>query len=368
MGRPDRLGTTRLSGELRRMDQRDTAFFRRKVRQGAGGLPHAGSDGGDPLQRVFFGGARPANCVNELLAGAVDGPVRPVPTDMGTPEAAAAHVLEAARFFGADLAGVAPLHAAFAYHTAGHENGAAADRAGQPIELTHGWAVAMAFEMDYRRIASSPSFIDAAEVGWGYARAAMTAVSLAAYLRELGYPARAHVVRDEQVLHIPLAVLAGLGELARNGLLITARYGPRVRLATVTTDLPLAPSRPMDLGVRRFCGVCLKCAAACPSRSVPSGAPVILRGAEKWAVAGDTCLDFWHAAPDRWCNCSVCIKVCPWNKPDSWWHALAAALVGVLPWAARPLVWLDDLLFGRNPRPRIRWLGYDNRPGHDADR
>lgn len=41
---------------------------------------------------------------------------------------------------------------------------------------------------------------------------------------------------------------AGLGELSRVGYLITKAFGPRVRLAAVTTNMPLVPDKPVDLG------------------------------------------------------------------------------------------------------------------------
>jgi hypothetical protein len=352
----------------RPLDQRDNAFWRAK--HGRALTPRAATchqppvergESIDPLQRVFFGEARRGNCMNELLAGAVDGPIRPQRHGFSSPEAAAKHVRELARYLGADLVGIAEVNRGFIYTHVGHESGAASERAGEPICLGHRYAIVMAFAMDYRLISASPSYIDSAEVGRGYVRAGMTAVWLAAYLRELGWPGRAHTVRNEQVLQVPLAVQAGLGELGRNGFLVTAKYGPRVRLSTVTTTLPLQPDGPVDLGIESFCRVCLKCSHCCPSQSIPAGGQELVRGARKWRVNGDTCLAFWGSAPARWCNCNVCIKVCPWNKPDTWWHGLAAAAVRRAGWLARPMVWVDDLLYGRNPRPRVRFLGYDNR-------
>ena len=361
------IGTTPVRQPIGRVDQRNNAFYRRKYAPGSSlpggtGQPPApaGSEPADALQRVFFGERRRANCLNETFAGAVDGPVRPVTHRFASPDAAARHIESAARFFGADMVGIAVLENSFIYTHAGHESGAAAVRAGTPVELSHRYAVVVAVEMDYRLIASSPSFIDAAEVGRGYLRAGFTAVTLAAYIRELGWPARAHTVRDEQVLHVPLAVLAGLGELGRNGFLVTAKYGPRVRLATVTTDLPLTPAGPVDIGVSRFCQACLKCARCCPSQSIPAGEREWVGGVLKWPVDGDSCLAFWESAPDRWCNCNNCIKVCPWNKPDTWWHRAAAGAARRWPALAGPLVWLDDRLYGRNPRPHVTFLDYDN--------
>jgi len=352
-----------MGGADRQVDQRDNAFWRRKHGESPVALPPP-PDGAfepqDPLQRIFFGERRRANCVNEIIAGNVEGPVRPQRHDFANEQSASEHIRQVARYLGADLVGIAPVDPAYVYSHAGHESGASSDAAGTPIALPHCYAIVMGFAMDYRLISSSPSYIDAAEVGRAYVKAGQTAIALAAYLRELGWPARAHTVRNEQVLQVPLAVAAGLGELGRNGFLITARYGPRLRLSTVTTDLPMQPDRPVDLGVEAFCRVCLKCSHCCPSHSIPAGEPTQVRGVTKWAINGDDCLAFWEAAPTHWCNCNVCIKVCPWNKPDTWWHGLAATAVRRAPWLAKPLVWIDDLIYGRNPRPHVRFLDYDS--------
>jgi len=44
---------------------------------------------------------------------------------------------------------------------------------------------------------------------------------------------------NDTALSIPLAIDAGLGELGRNGLLITAEYGYCIRLCKIFTNLPL---------------------------------------------------------------------------------------------------------------------------------
>jgi epoxyqueuosine reductase len=57
-----------------------------------------------------------------------------------------------------------------------------------------------------------------------------------------------------------MAVDAGLGELGRNGQLLTRNCGPRVRLSKVFTNLPLIPDKPIDIGVQNFCEECALCA------------------------------------------------------------------------------------------------------------
>jgi epoxyqueuosine reductase QueG len=84
------------------------------------------------------------------------------------------------------------------------------------------------------------------------------APSMARFIQELGYHAMPS--GNDTALSIPMAVDAGLGELGRNGILITPKYGPRVRLCKVFTDLPLVHDKPVDLGVQAFCEICKKCA------------------------------------------------------------------------------------------------------------
>ena len=72
-----------------------------------------------------------------------------------------------------------------------------------------------------------------------------------------------------------MAVDAGLGELGRNGLLISSGFGPRIRISKVLTDLPLVPDQPVDLGVRKMCEVCGKCAKACPGQAISRDEPTM---------------------------------------------------------------------------------------------
>jgi len=65
------------------------------------------------------------------------------------------------------------------------------------------------------------------------------------------------------------ATLTGVGEVSRQGLYtLTLEYGTIGRLHNYTTDLPLAPTKPIDAGIYRFCRSCHKCANHCPSGSI----------------------------------------------------------------------------------------------------
>jgi epoxyqueuosine reductase len=64
--------------------------------------------------------------------------------------------------------------------------------------------------------------------------------------------------------HKRVAAGAGLGWLGRNNLLATPRYGARVRLVTVLTDLELEPDKP----VQDNCGECHRCVSICPAHAI----------------------------------------------------------------------------------------------------
>ncbi|QNT76650.1 reductive dehalogenase [Dehalogenimonas etheniformans] len=67
------------------------------------------------------------------------------------------------------------------------------------------------------------------------------------------------------------STLAGGGEIARTGGgLISASYGIGVGTDTLVTNLPLAPTHPIDAGIAKFCCKCANCADVCPSSSIPT--------------------------------------------------------------------------------------------------
>jgi reductive dehalogenase len=313
----------------------------------------------DPFRRIFYPETRAINVAMRSWRSVADGPINPRRERVPSPDRMSALIKEVARFLGADLVGICQLNPAYVYSHTGLRIDVAKGSAGEEIRLPHRYAISIAVEMDYGRMRYSPGWIDNAEVGLGYYNAAKVAVPLAAYIRELGFPARAHFFINEWVLHVPIAVEAGLGELSRNGILITGPFGPRVRLATVTTDLPLAADSPVDIGVVSTCQVCRKCAENCPSQAIPHGGREIIRGVEKWNVDPGRCLRFWVANPHKWNDCARCISVCPWNRPNVWYHKVATKAVGRSAKARRFLLWLDDAMRGRKPKPRVRWLDYE---------
>jgi len=162
----------------------------------------------------------------------------------------------------------------------------------------------------------------------GYCRANellnAAANGLAAALREAGHAAEAipatipeneyDTVHDwcnvPVFAHKTAATQAGLGWIGKTALFVSPDYGPRVRLATVFTDLVLPPGEPVTMG---RCGTCRSCVDACPagagrdvdwSAGLPREALYDVRACE-----GET-----YRYEDLDGVCGLCIVACPWGR------------------------------------------------------
>ncbi|MCH7802874.1 MAG: hypothetical protein IH937_02235 [Acidobacteria bacterium] len=351
--------TTKVVGPLRRVDQREELHTQAAM----GGLGERvqerwTSESVDPFRRIFFPETRPQNSPIRSWRAVSDGPLNPQRTEVKNPARMSEIIKGVAEFLGADLVGVCKLNQAWVFTHRGlridHHKGVA----GEPIKLNHKYAISMAVEMERFHYSNSPNFIDNAATGKGYLEAAKVAVTLAAWIREIGWPAKAHFLVDEEVIHIPIAVEAGLGELARNGNVITRKYGPRVRLGTVTTDLPLALDSPVDIGVQAMCTDCNKCAINCPVQCIPYGDKVIENNVEKWAVDNKKCMKFWVANRDRFNDCSRCFTTCVWNLPDTRWARVITWGIPKWRWWRKGFLRMDNLIRGEKPNPQQEWLYY----------
>lgn len=282
------------------------------------------------------------------------------------PAALTREVKKAARLMGASLVGVCELDRRWVYSHAYYPD------IGNPFaggeldlsKLTQGnseeihipaqfkYAIVLAFEMDYQLSKFSPTVTASAGAGLCYSKMPFVSAMVAQFIRGLGYQAIPN--GNDTALSVPMAIDAGLGELGRNGLLITPEFGPRVRLAKVFTDLPMVPDRPIEFGVWKFCEICKKCAEHCPSHSIPDGEPTTEprnvssnQGVYRWPVNGETCLAFWEK--NQSCSCLNCIRVCPFNKPEGWLHEAVRTGIKNAPILNRLFLW-GDLALGYNKR------------------
>jgi hypothetical protein len=269
-------------------------------------------------------------------------PQRPEPLEISAAEATR-RVKAFARHLGALEVGVTSLKDHHLYSHVGRGQGAW----GEPVTLAHRFVIVFTVEMEQELIRNAPMMPAIAESATQYLRGAMIAASLAGYCSRLGYPARAHVDGNYRVLATAAAVDAGLGEIGRLGLLITPTHGPRVRLAAVTTDLPLVADQPRPFGAQEFCRICLKCAHCCPGRAIPEGGREEVRGLLKWQSSQEDCYRYWLRAGS---DCGLCIAVCPYSKPATIFHNLVRQACAANPLARWLAHRLDNFFYGRRPR------------------
>jgi epoxyqueuosine reductase len=66
------------------------------------------------------------------------------------------------------------------------------------------------------------------------------------------------------ISHKHVGVLAGLGWIGRNNLLVHREFGGRLRYNTILTDMDLVPDEPVGFG----CGECTICLSSCPASAI----------------------------------------------------------------------------------------------------
>jgi reductive dehalogenase len=259
------------------------------------------------------------------------------------PEVMTARVKQLVRDLGADEVGIARLDPMFVYSHVGR----GPEPWGAKINNSHAFAVVYTLKMDYARVEEAPDLPITEESARQYLRAAQISVALARHIRKLGYSARAHISDSNyQIMLPPVAQDAGLGEVGRLGYLISGKYGARVRLGGVTTNLPLVIDHPKPFGVQNFCRSCNKCAVNCPSNAIPSGEKTEVRGIEKWQLDVEKCLYTWRVFGT---DCGLCMRVCPYSHPPTPVHNLVRRGIRRSPFARWLSVRADDLFYGRYP-------------------
>jgi epoxyqueuosine reductase len=179
------------------------------------------------------------------------------------------------------------------------------------------WVVVLALAPDYEKLKEVPSDetngIGVTEIGTQYARGTRASYALANWIRSQGYKAEAYPGPSASaLLLIPPAIASGLGELGKHGSLINRKYGAGLRLAGVTTDMPLVATKPDRFGADDFCATCQLCMRACPPGAISNNKQMV-RGVERWYVDFDKCIPYFAESA----SCGICIAECPWTRPDA---------------------------------------------------
>ena len=138
---------------------------------------------------------------------------------------------------------------------------------------------------------------------------------LASWLESLGTDIKARYYADTGPIQDKLwAEKAGIGWIAKNGNVITRKYGSWVFLGEVLTNFELEKDQPS----KQHCGTCTRCLQACPTGAIT----------EPFVVDANRCIAY-HTIENRdqelppdikphlqgWvAGCDICQDVCPWNQ------------------------------------------------------
>jgi epoxyqueuosine reductase QueG len=225
-----------------------------------------------------------------------EGPVSGPPVKVEDPAAMAAQIKAEAKRLGAGLVGITPVTAQALY---------------EGLEAPYANAICIGLAMDRAEMSHVPQPRAAVEVMRAYRVVSRIAIELSEFIRAMGWPAKAYGnPNSTEILHIPLAINAGLGQLGKHGSMISTAYGSNFRLAAVLTDLPLAADAPVDIGVDDLCLTCQRCVVDCPPGAIFQEKQLV-RGELKWYVDFDKCIPYFV----KTYGCAICIEVCPWSEP-----------------------------------------------------
>ena len=116
------------------------------------------------------------------------------------------------------------------------------------------------------------------------------------------------------ISHKAVARLAGIGWQGKSLLIVSPEYGPRIRLATILTDMPLSCDKP----AKNRCGTCDKCAKACPASAIKNVRTEGRYANREEALHFSRCVEQTRQFKARLGIeaqiCGVCIRACPFGR------------------------------------------------------
>ncbi len=288
------------------------------------------------------------------------------PYKMKDPKKTSALIKKVAHQFGSTLVGITKLNPDWVYRVPLRGRGFKPD---QPIEVPRHWvyAIVVGVPMSWDPMYANPPYGTSNDA---YSLSRIVAYRLTAFIKNLGYAARPHVPGNSYDLMVPpILVDAGIGEQGRHSIVITPELGCNFRPSIVTTNIPMKPDKPIDMGVRDFCKTCKVCAEQCPSGAISKGGKVTIRGYTRYALDASKCHNFWYSKLGNM-GCRLCVAVCPYTRKSNWLHetALKASLYDPTGLADRALVGMHKALYpGKTPQEYyIPSMGGKNASYRDA--
>ena len=185
------------------------------------------------------------------------------------------------------------------------------------------WVIVYTVRMSQPTMARAPTALSTAASAIAYSEGTSVQLRLQQFINRLGYQCLADGSMGTSGNSPGFGVLAGLGELSRLNRMISPRWGPMVRVFKVITDLPLAPTKPIDAGIFRYCRDCKKCAELCPSNALsmetePSWevqGPWNSPGVKTYYEKAPNCFSQWLKLGGH--DCGICLACCPLSKQDT---------------------------------------------------
>jgi epoxyqueuosine reductase len=231
-----------------------------------------------------------------------DGEVASTPKKFSSPAEASEVVKAKALELGADIVGICEI---------------------EPSDILRGrsvtekYAIAVGQRMRWKEFQVVPSRESAIECLRIYFALGETVIQLAAFIRSLGYTCRIeHPIGDTDLLHIPIGLKAGFGELGRHGSIIHPKLGPLFRMGSVITSIPFEMDRPIDAGIAAFCDICKACRIYCPAKAIPDErnkeAGKDHLGNYRYTVDTGKCFPYFA----KHNYCSICLPVCVYNHKE----------------------------------------------------
>jgi len=103
--------------------------------------------------------------------------------------------------------------------------------------------------------------------------------------------------------------LTGIGVIGKSNLLLSERFGPRMRLVSVVTDAALEADEPLAVDL---CKDCEECIRGCPSKALQGPFRIDKKLCDGYHVEAGRKLQL----EDGEQICGVCIRLCPVGRVD----------------------------------------------------
>ncbi len=196
------------------------------------------------------------------------------------------------------------------------------------------WVISYTVQMSQETMFRNPTELGSQTTAMTYEKGRAIQNKTQAFLRSLGYWGAGEAQTNALGIAPAFAVMAGLGEIGRINRLVTPEYGPMVRTFKMVTNLPVAPTKPIDAGIMDFCRQCKVCAEYCPSGALSTATEPTWEVAGGWNNPGHKtwfedavkCRVYWRHVGT---NCGLCFAACPYAAKDkAKIHDLVKATIG----------------------------------------